>query len=64
MLHDYFDELRSTAIAIDRAVAKNDHDQVIREFERSGEVSRSAIDRLPENYRPLVRAIFPQSPDQ
>ena len=64
VLHDYFDELRSTAIAIDRAVAKNDHDQVIREFERSGEVSRSAIDRLPENYRPLVRAIFPQSPDQ
>lgn len=64
LLHDYFDELRSTAIAIDRAGAKNDPAQVIREFERSGEVSRSAVDRLPENYRPLVNAIFREGPDQ
>ena len=58
VLHDYFDELLSTARAIDRAVAARDYDQVMREFDRSGEVTSTADDRLPQNYRPLVEVIF------
>ena len=59
VLHDYFDQLLSTARAIDRAVASKDYDQLTREFDRSGEVGRAAADRLPQNYRPLVEVIFP-----
>jgi hypothetical protein len=58
VLHDYFSELLSTARAIDRAVADGDNDQVGREFERSGEIARTAEGRLPSNYRPLVKIIF------
>ena len=58
VLRDYFSELLSTARAIDRAVADGDDDQVQREFDRSGQIARTADARLPENYRPLVKAIF------
>ncbi len=58
VLHDYFSELLSTARAIDRAVADGDDDQVQREFERSRQIGRTARSRLPESYRPLVKAIF------
>ena len=58
VLYDYLDELLSTARAIDRAVADKDYDRVQREFERSSDVGRTADDRLPENYRPLVEVIF------
>ena len=59
VLRDYFSELLSTARAIDRAVADGDDDQVLREFDRSGQIARTADARLPENYRPLVKVIFP-----
>ena len=62
VLRDYFSELLSTARAIDRAVADGDNDQVLREFERSREIARAADTRLPENYRPLVKAIFGATP--
>ena len=58
VLHDYFDELLSTARAIDRAVADKDYGRVTREFERSGEVTRAAAERMPESYRPLVNVLF------
>ena len=59
VLYDYFSELLSTAHAIDRAVGDRDYDRVQREFERSGRIARTADDRLPENYRPLVKVVFP-----
>ena len=58
VLHDYFSELLSTARAIDRAVADGDNDRVQREFDRSGQIARTADGRLPSNYRPLVKVIF------
>ena len=42
VLYDYFRELLSTARAIDSAVADGDYDRVIREFERSGQILRTA----------------------
>ncbi len=64
VLYDYFDELLSTARAIDRAVADGDHDRVMREFERSGQIARAADDRLPALYRPLVKVIFGETRGQ
>ena len=58
MLHDYFSELLSTARDIDRAVADGDNVQVQREFNRAGQIHSTGQTRLPENYRPLVKAIF------
>ena len=59
LLSDYFGDLRTTALAIDRAVADGDFDRVQREFERSGDIADTARDRLPENFRPLVGGLFP-----
>ena len=64
VLYDYFDELLSTARAIDRAVADGDHDRVMREFERSVQIARAADDRLPALYRPLVKVIFGETRGQ
>ena len=64
VLYDYFDELLSTAHAIDRAVVERDHDGVNREFKRSGQITRSADNRLPDNYRALVEVIFGETPDE
>ena len=58
LLRDYFSELLSTARAIDRAVADGDDDQVLREFDRSVQIARTADARLLVDYRPLVKAIF------
>jgi hypothetical protein len=58
VLLDYFTELRSTAIAIDRAVVERDESAVSREFTRSGDIASSADDRMPDNYRPLVVQLF------
>ena len=58
VLLDYFTGLRSTAIAIDRAVVERDGDAVSREFTRSGDVTSSADDRMPDNYRPMVVPLF------
>lgn len=54
VLLDYFTELRSTAVAIDRAVAERDESAVSREFTRSGDIGDGARDRIPDNYRPMV----------
>ena len=64
VLHDYFSELLSTARAIDRAVADGDNDRVQREFDRSGQIARTADGRLPESYRPLVKVIFGATPGE
>ena len=55
---DFFTELRSTAFAIDRAVAAGDADLVDEEFDRSGEIAETALSRLPENYRVLADPLF------
>ena len=64
VLYDYFSELLSAARAIDRAVGDHDYDRVRREFERSGQIARTADDRLPENYRPLVKIVFGETPGE
>ena len=58
VLRDSFSELLSTARAIDRAVANGDNEEVRREFDRSNQIVRNTKARLPENYRPLVKAIL------
>lgn len=55
---DYFTELRSTAFAIDRAVAAGDADLVLEEFGRSGEIAETALSRIPDNYRILTVPLF------
>lgn len=55
---DYFTELRSTAFAIDRAVAAGDADSVLEEFGRSGEIAETALSRIPANYRVLADPLF------
>ena len=64
VLYDYFNELLSTAHAIDRAVADRDFDGVNREFRRSGEIARTADNRIPDSYRPLVEVIFGETPGE
>lgn len=58
VLTQYFDELFATSNAIDVAVAEGDFDKMIREFERSGEVSDAMQDRMPENYKEIVPGLF------
>lgn len=58
VLLDFFTELRSTAFAIDRAVAAGDADAVDEEFDRSGDIAETALSRLPENYRMLTVPLF------
>lgn len=58
VLTQYFDELFATSNAIDVAVAEGDFDKMIREFERSGEVSDAIQDRMPENYKEIVPGLF------
>ncbi len=55
---DFYTELRSTAFAIDRAVAAGDAESVLREFARSQEIADTALSRIPDNYRPLVNLAF------
>jgi hypothetical protein len=55
---DYFSELLATAEAIDSAVEDEDFARVEREFQRFGDITEAAQDRLPDNYRPLVKVIF------
>lgn len=56
---EFFTQQRSTAFAIDRAVAEGDGDAVQREFARSQDNARTAAERLPDDYRPLAPRLFP-----
>ena len=58
VLTQFFDELFATSNAIDVAVAEGDFDKMIREFERSGEVSEAMRDRMPENYKAILPSLF------
>ena len=54
VLTQYYDELFATSKAIDVAVAEDDYDKMLREFQRSGEIREAMQDRMPENYKDLV----------
>ncbi len=58
VLTDLFDQLLSTARAIDRAVADGDGETLQREFVRSQNAAETARERMPENFRPIVQPIF------
>ena len=59
VLAQYFDELFATSRAIDKTVAANDYQGMLREFERSVQVDAAMQDHMPPNYKPLIPSLFP-----
>jgi hypothetical protein len=56
--------LLETALLIDAAVEARDGDQVLVEFQRSQDVAETALETMPENYKPLVSLVFPEFEDE